>query len=65
MILSRVKPAISAANESAASNRDSTVNKNVPKFEDYLKKRDYTGAMTLLEVRSAPLHILKLSQKNL
>ena len=53
MILSRAKPAIAAAPGSqdgtASSSTPSAVTKQLPKLEDFLSQRDYTGAMSLLE----------------
>ncbi|XP_043280848.1 intraflagellar transport protein 56 [Venturia canescens] len=43
MILSRSKPAVTDASRKSASK------KNIPKLEEYLEKRDYSGALTLLE----------------
>ncbi|XP_004921964.1 intraflagellar transport protein 56 isoform X2 [Bombyx mori] len=45
MILSRSKP----ASESRSSTASSTVKKNFPELEDFLLKRDYVGALTMLE----------------
>ncbi|KAG0730255.1 Intraflagellar transport protein 56 [Chionoecetes opilio] len=47
MILSRAKPAL-GTNASAQVNTGSN-KKTLPKLEDFLKKRDFTGAITLLE----------------
>ncbi|CAL7934948.1 unnamed protein product [Xylocopa violacea] len=44
MILSRAKPASSEGAKKSAS-----VDKKIPKLEEFLEKRDYTGALTLLE----------------
>lgn len=47
-ILSRAKPALGAntgPQVTAATNK-----KALPKLEDFLSKRDFTGAITLLEV---------------
>ncbi|KAG7164115.1 Intraflagellar transport protein 56-like [Homarus americanus] len=47
MILSRAKPALAS---NAAAEVNSSGNKKVlPKLDDFLKKRDFTGAITLLE----------------
>ncbi|EGD72542.1 TTC26 protein [Salpingoeca rosetta] len=48
MILSRSKPAESR-DEQAMSRSRSTKKKELPKLEDFLQKRDYVGALTLLE----------------
>lgn len=48
-ILSRAKPALGSntnAQVTAATNK-----KALPKLEDFLSKRDFTGAITLLEVK--------------
>lgn len=48
-ILSRAKPALgtnTSAQVTAGTNK-----KALPKLEDFLKKRDFTGAITLLEVK--------------
>ncbi|XP_032665164.1 intraflagellar transport protein 56 isoform X1 [Odontomachus brunneus] len=47
MILSRAKPA------SSESVRKSASRKEIPKLEEFLEKRDYTGALTLLEFNSS------------
>ncbi|XP_017759327.1 PREDICTED: intraflagellar transport protein 56 [Eufriesea mexicana] len=47
MILSRVKPASSEGVKKSASD------KKIPKLEEFLEKRDYTGALTLLEFNNA------------
>ncbi|KAL0129426.1 hypothetical protein PUN28_001595 [Cardiocondyla obscurior] len=46
MILSRSKPASSEGARTSASR------KQIPKLEEFLEKRDYTGALTLLEFNS-------------
>lgn len=50
-ILSRAKPAISSNTNSANSGRGASAPKGGPQFEDYLEKRDYTGAITYLEFK--------------
>ncbi|XP_026300694.1 intraflagellar transport protein 56 isoform X1 [Apis mellifera] len=47
MILSRAKPA------SSEGVKRSTSDKKIPKLEEFLEKRDYTGALTLLEFNNA------------
>ncbi|XP_033214942.1 intraflagellar transport protein 56 isoform X2 [Belonocnema kinseyi] len=47
MILSRAKPASAEGGKKSASGRE------IPKLEDFIKKRDYTGAVTLLEFNDA------------
>ena len=50
-ILSRNKPATGpAAAKQTAKDKEK---KDLPKLEDFLQARDYSGAMTLLEVRMA------------
>lgn len=49
-ILSRNKPATGpTAGGQAAKDKEK---KDLPKLEDFLQARDYSGAMTLLEVRT-------------
>ncbi|KAJ8923301.1 hypothetical protein NQ315_001859, partial [Exocentrus adspersus] len=50
-ILSRSKPALPSKNDSADSSKRNTSLKTNMQIEDYLKKRDYTGAITLLEFK--------------
>ncbi|XP_073944658.1 tetratricopeptide repeat domain 26 isoform X2 [Choristoneura fumiferana] len=45
MILSRSKP----ATDSRASTGSSSAKRHVPELEDFILKRDYTGALTMLE----------------
>ncbi|XP_020294352.1 intraflagellar transport protein 56 isoform X2 [Pseudomyrmex gracilis] len=47
MILSRAKPASSEGVRKSASRKE------IPKLEEFLEKRDYTGALTLLEFNSS------------
>ena len=47
-MLSRTKPA--NAPPAAAAAKDQKKKKKIPKLEDLLDNRDYTGAITLLEV---------------
>ncbi|XP_017888054.1 intraflagellar transport protein 56 [Ceratina calcarata] len=47
IILSRAKPASSEGVKKSASE------KRIPKLEEFLQKRDYTGALTLLEFNNA------------
>ena len=58
MILSRIKPAIKKKSEdggdteaasSASTSSAGLQTKAMPKLEEFLERRDYTGAMTLLE----------------
>ncbi|CAL4138726.1 unnamed protein product, partial [Meganyctiphanes norvegica] len=46
-ILSRAKPALGGASANQESN--ASKKKSLPKLEDFLNSRDYTGAITLLE----------------
>eukprot|EP00043_Microstomoeca_roanoka_P001450 m.32785 g.32785 ORF g.32785 m.32785 type:complete len:557 (-) comp10821_c0_seq1:150-1820(-) len=48
MILSRSKPA-EVADDAASQRRKSVKKKELPQLEDFLQKRDYVGALTLLE----------------
>ena len=48
MILSRAKPAIPTAKEGEVGPSSAT-KKQLPKLDDFLKKRDYMGAISLLE----------------
>lgn len=49
MILSRAKPAIAPANQDGGSSAQTAKTKQLPKLEEFLSQRDYTGAMSLLE----------------
>ena len=49
MILSRAKPAIQTPKEGETSGLGSAGKKQLPKLEDFLSKRDYMGAISLLE----------------
>ncbi|XP_072385887.1 intraflagellar transport protein 56 [Diabrotica undecimpunctata] len=53
MILSRSKPAIQTVNDYTKESGKSNVKQSSP-FEDYLKKRDYSGAITLLKFKQFP-----------
>ncbi|KAK0081438.1 hypothetical protein PV325_012190 [Microctonus aethiopoides] len=48
MILSRIKPALTDNNR-----RTSNVRKDVPKLDEFLDKRDYSGALTLVEFNAS------------
>jgi hypothetical protein len=48
-VLSQSKPA--AGPSLAAQSQQTSGRKQVPKVEDFLATRDYTGALTVLEVR--------------
>ncbi|XP_014674786.1 PREDICTED: intraflagellar transport protein 56-like [Priapulus caudatus] len=45
MLLSRIKP----AKASSSQEKESKKEKKLPQFEDFIKQRDYTGAITILE----------------
>ena len=47
-MLSRAKPAIGPGSTTPA--KENKKKKQMPKVEDFLNMRDYTGAITLLEV---------------
>ena len=48
-MLSRTKPA-TGPGSSAVPVKEQKKKKKLPKLEEFLEKRDYTGAITLLEV---------------
>ncbi|XP_066151815.1 intraflagellar transport protein 56 isoform X2 [Euwallacea fornicatus] len=54
MILSRAKPALGGTFEGLQTNKKSHADKVADQFEDFLVKRDYTGAITLLEFKNYP-----------
>ncbi|XP_015768420.1 PREDICTED: intraflagellar transport protein 56-like [Acropora digitifera] len=50
MMLSRTKPAVGpGSGNTVSSAKDSKKKRKLPKVEDFLQMRDYTGALTLLE----------------
>lgn len=50
-MLSRKKPAVGpGSGNTVSSAKDSKKKRKLPKLEDFLQMRDYTGAFTLLEV---------------
>ena len=50
-MLSRTKPAVGPGSGPAVSSaKDSKKKRKLPKVEDFLASRDFSGAMTLLEV---------------
>lgn len=52
-MLSRKKPAVGpGSGNTVSSAKDSKKKRKLPKLEDFLQMRDYTGASTLLEVMS-------------
>ncbi|KAK9703230.1 hypothetical protein QE152_g29460 [Popillia japonica] len=51
MNLSRAKPAISSGNTQRQNGRGNSASGNIANFEEFLTKRDYTGALTLLEFK--------------
>ena len=48
-MLSRMKPATGKSSATVAT-KDKEKKKKIPKVEELLENRDYTGAITLLEV---------------
>ncbi|ESO84728.1 hypothetical protein LOTGIDRAFT_221830 [Lottia gigantea] len=52
MMLSRMKPAVGPG-ATAGPSKEASKKKKVPKYEDFLDARDYTGAITLLEFNRA------------
>lgn len=59
-MLSRTKPA--NAPPAVAASKDQKKKKKLPKFEELLSARDYTGAMTVLEVRYPTLNRLESNE---
>lgn len=51
MLLSRTKAADGVFESKKKDKRKRSRRKKKPKLEDFIKKRDYTGAITLLKVR--------------
>lgn len=51
-ILSRAKPAVGPGSQAASKQKEKK--HELPRFEEYIEQRDYTGAATLLETRSVP-----------
>lgn len=51
-MLSRMKPATGPGANASPVSKQKEKKKEVPKLDDFLDNRDYTGAITLLEVRS-------------
>lgn len=55
-MLSRKKPAVGpGSGNTVSSAKDSKKKRKLPKLEDFLQMRDYTGASTLLDVMSVIL----------
>lgn len=54
MILSRSKPALSPNTEGTKNVKKTGTDKNLSQFGEFLVKRDYTGAITLLEFKKYP-----------
>ena len=52
-MLSRTKPAAGPGSPMVAKDKQKQ-KKKIPKMDDFLNSRDYTGAITLLEVREYP-----------
>ena len=52
-MLSRTKPAAGPGSPMVAKDKQKQ-KKKIPKMDDFLNARDYTGAITLLEVRDYP-----------
>ena len=62
-MLSRQKPAIGPG--SATPAKDKQKKKQLPKVEEFLENRDYTGAITLLEVTDyRHLTLIQYSKKH-
>ena len=59
-MLQRVKPAMGPG--SAGTTREEKKKKKLPKLEDFLNMRDFTGAMTLLEVSRVALMNIYLTK---
>ncbi|KAL1488888.1 hypothetical protein ABEB36_014680 [Hypothenemus hampei] len=55
MILSRAKPALPISQERSHSGKKSQSDKVASQFEEFLVKRDYTGAVILLEFKKPPV----------
>ena len=59
-MLSRKKPAVGpGSGNTVSSAKDSKKKRKLPKLEDFLQMRDYTGASTLLEVTSVVISVYK------
>lgn len=59
-MLSRKKPAVGpGSGNTVSSAKDSKKKRKLPKLEDFLQMRDYTGASTLLEVTSVVIPVYK------
>lgn len=60
-MLSRKKPAVGpGSGNTVSSAKDSKRKRKLPKLEDFLQMRDYTGASTLLEVMSVVILVLQV-----
>ena len=57
-MLSRTKPAQTTGNAIATETKKS----KVPSLEDFIKNRDFTGALTLLEVRLKQIYFYFIQQ---
>ena len=51
-MLSRAKPAVAPTTVVPQSNEAIEAKKKAPKLETFIEKRDYIGAITILEVQS-------------
>jgi len=59
-MLSRKKPAVGpGSGNTVSSAKDSKKKRKLPKLDDFLQMRDYTGASTLLEVLSVVILVLQ------
>jgi len=64
-MLSRKKPAVGpGSGNTVSSAKDSKKKRKLPKLEDFLQMRDYTGASTLLEVISVVILVLQVKLIN-
>ena len=56
-MLSRTKPAAGSAANAMPASKQKDKKKKIPKLEELLDNRDYTGAITLLEVANIIINI--------
>ena len=60
-MLSRKKPAVGpGSGNTVSSAKDSKKKRKLPKLEDFLQMRDFTGASTLLEVTSVVIPVAQV-----